>query len=132
MLIGINQLKKKKQRASLYTLVDSEWHPIIKFGLNIADATNLADTIEAMEKHLRSQRNVILNTRDFYRRNQQSDETFDEYLIALKEISEYCDFCQHCTEDRLRDRIINGLYDETAVQILLSETTLTLQKTVNS
>ena len=75
---------------------------------------------------------MILNTRDFYRRNQQSDETFDEYLIALNEISEYCDFCQHCTEDRLCDRIITGLCDEAAVQILLSETTLTLQKTVNS
>ena len=62
-----------------------------------------------MEKHLRSQRNVILNTRDFYHRNQQSDETFDEYLIALKEISEYCDCCQHCTEDRLCYRIITGL-----------------------
>ena len=131
MLTGVNQLKQEEQRASLYTLVDDEWHRIIKYGLNITDATNLTDTIDAMEKHLRSQRNVILDRRDFYRRNQQPDEPFDDYLIALKEISEYCDFCQHCTEDRLRDRIITGLCDDAAVQILLSEKTLTLQKTVD-
>ena len=88
MLTGVNQLKQEEQRASLYTLVDDEWHRIIKYGLNITDATNLTDTIDAMEKHLRSQRNVILNRRDFYRRNQPPDEPFDDYLIALKEISE--------------------------------------------
>ncbi|KAF0300643.1 hypothetical protein FJT64_026892 [Amphibalanus amphitrite] len=131
MLTGVNQLTQEEQRASLYSLVDDEWHRIIKFGLNITETASLSDTIQAMEDHLRSQRNVILDRRDFFRRNQQPDESFDDYLIALKEISEFCDFCRHCTEDRLRDRIITGLHDETAVQTLLSEEDLTLQKTVD-
>ncbi|KAF0307791.1 hypothetical protein FJT64_020981 [Amphibalanus amphitrite] len=131
MLTGVNQLTQEEQRASLYSLVDDEWHRIIKFGLNITETASLNDTIRAMEDHLRSQRNVILDRRDFFRRNQQPDESFDDYLIALKEISEFCDFCRHCTEDRLRDRIITGLHDETAVQTLLSEKDLTLQKTVD-
>ena len=84
-----------------------------------------------METHLRSQRNVILDRRDFYRRNQATDELFDDYFIALKEISEFCDFCKHCTEERLRDRILTGLCDEATVQKLLSETDLTLKKTVD-
>ena len=110
MLIGVNQLTQEEQRASLYSLVDDEWHRIIKFGLNITETTSLSDTIRAMEDHLRNQRNIILDRRDFYRRNQHPDESFDDYLITLKEISEFCDFCRHCTEDRLRDRIITGKY----------------------
>ncbi|KAF0296770.1 hypothetical protein FJT64_005784 [Amphibalanus amphitrite] len=105
MLAGVNQLTQEEQRASLYSLVDDEWHRIIKFGLNITETASLSDTIRAMEDHLRSQRNVILDRRDFFRRNQQPDESFDDYLIA------------------------RGLHDETAVQTLLSEKDLTLQKT---
>ncbi|KAF0292813.1 hypothetical protein FJT64_009265 [Amphibalanus amphitrite] len=132
MLTGVDKLSQKEQRASLYTIVDDEWYRIIKFGLSdVTDTSDLDETISAMEKHLRSQRNVILDRRDFYRRNQATDEQFDDYLIALKEISEFCDFCKHCTEDRLRDRLITGLCDEAAVQTLLSETNLTLQKTVD-
>ncbi|KAF0304940.1 putative RNA-directed DNA polymerase from transposon BS [Amphibalanus amphitrite] len=132
MLTGVDKLSQKEQRASLYTIVDDEWYRIIKFGLSdVTDPSDLDETISAMEKHLRSQRNVILDRRDFYRRNQATDEPFDDYLIALKEISEFCDFCKHCTEDRLRDRLITGLCDEAAVQTLLSETNLTLQKTVD-
>ncbi|KAF0309000.1 hypothetical protein FJT64_019840 [Amphibalanus amphitrite] len=132
MLTGVDKLSQKEQRASLYTIVDDEWYRIIKFGLSdVTDTSDLDETISAMEKHLRSQRNVILDRRDFYRRNQATDEPFDDYLIALKEISEFCDFCKHCTEDRLRDRLITGLCDEAAVQTLLSETNLTLQKTVD-
>ena len=71
MLTGVNQLTQEGQQTSLYSIQprDDEWHRITKFGLNITDATNLANAIEAIEEHLRSQRNVIVLDMILYRRN---------------------------------------------------------------
>ncbi|KAF0296550.1 hypothetical protein FJT64_006005 [Amphibalanus amphitrite] len=112
MLTGLRDLTTAEQRASLSTLLDDEWHRIVKYGLGISDTATMDEVTTAMERHLRSQRNVILDRREFYTRNQETDELFDEYLIALKEISQFCDFCTSCSDDRLRDRIVTGLHEE--------------------
>ncbi|KAF0313035.1 hypothetical protein FJT64_016368 [Amphibalanus amphitrite] len=98
MLTGLRDLTTAEQRASLSTLLDDEWHRIVKYGLGISDTATMDEVTTAMERHLRSQRNVILDRREFYTRNQETDELFDEYLIALKEISQFCDFCTSCSE----------------------------------
>ena len=130
MLTGVKHLSPPEQRASLSALLDDEWHRIVKYGLGLSDTATTKDVTTAMETHLRDQRNVILDRREFYTRNQELDESFDEYLIALKEISEFCNFCTSCSDERLRDRIVTGLRDEDTVRALLSEKKLTLQRTV--
>ncbi|KAF0312269.1 hypothetical protein FJT64_016997 [Amphibalanus amphitrite] len=77
-----------------------------------------------MESHLRSQRNVIVDRKEFHTRQQADGEPFDEYVMALKELAEFCDFCVHCADDRLRDRIVTGIrsllswYDAIALGII--------------
>ena len=83
-----------------------------------------------MQKHLRSQRNVVLDRKKFYSRNQQCDEKFDEYYIALQEIAAFCDFCPQCINQQYRDRIVTGIQQEETVKELLSEKALTLEKAV--
>ena len=51
--------------------------------------------------------------------------------MALKELTEFCDFCSHCIDDRLRDRIVTGIRSEETVRLLLAEPALTLQKTID-
>ena len=131
MLTGLRDLTAAEQRAALSALLDDEWLRIVKYGLGVPDTAAMEEVTTAMEKHLRSQRNVILDRREFYTRNQEQDEPFDEYLIAIKEISQFCDFCTHCSDERLRDRLVTGLHDEDTVKALLSEKDLTLQRTVD-
>ena len=45
----------------------------------------------------------------------------------MKEISNFCYFCDHCLENRLRDRIVVGTRDELALKRMLEDNTLTLQ-----
>lgn len=136
-LTGIEKLPYEEQKAVFYTLLDDEWLRIVKFGLNNGTATGTGegDTISKligeMEAHLRRQRNVILDRRDFYLRRQEPGERFDDFFMSLKEIAQFCDFCDSCTEDRFRDRILTGLGDEETIRLLLSEKDLSLQKTLD-
>ena len=51
-----------------------------------------------MERHLRDQRSVLLDRREFYARVQESGKAFDDFVCAIKEIAAYCDFCTACEE----------------------------------
>ena len=86
--------------------------------------------IDRMQEHLRSQRNIVLDRKEFYTRNQQADEPFDDYYIALQEIAAFCEFCTECSDQQFRDRLVTGIRDEETVKQLLTEKQLTLEKTI--
>ena len=131
MLTGVSALSLTEQRAALLGLMDDEWQRTLRYGLCVADDTPLADVVKAMETHLRAQRNVVVDRRDFYARCQQSDERFDDFLCAVREIAAFCDFCSHCVDDQIRDRIVCGVRDDEAVRRLLENKDLTLQRAID-
>ena len=135
LLTGINKVPNEQQKAVLRSLLDDEWFRVTKFALNIKmdDPNTTVDTIlTQMQQHLRSQRNVVLDRQEFYMRNQQPDEKFDEYFVSLQEIAGFCDFCDQCLNQQYRDRIVTGIQSEETVKDLLSEKDLTLEKAVNT
>ena len=93
--------------------MDDEWLRIVNFSLNI-DIDNVTtttdDIVEAMKKHqewrkhIRKQRNVILDRREFYTRSQERGESFNDFLIAVKEIYQFCEFCTECENEQIRDK----------------------------
>lgn len=134
LLTGVDKDTNDRQKAVLRSLLDDEWYRIVKFALNI-DMKNPTVTvktiIDKMQTHLRSQRNIVLDRKEFYARNQQPSELFDDYYIALQEIAAFCDFCPQCTDQQFRDRIVTGIRDEETLKELLAEKDLTLEKTIN-
>ena len=131
LLTGIDSLSVPEQRAALLALLDDEWTRVVRYSLDVEDTTPVEAVLDRMESHLRSQRSVILDRKDFYTRPQADGEPFDDYLMTLKELAEFCDFCGHCMDDRLRDRIVTGIRCEETVRLLLAEPSLTLQKTID-
>ena len=131
LLTGLDSMSVPEQRAALLALLDDEWTRVVRYSLDVDDATAVDAVLDRMESYLRSQRSVILDRKDFYTRPQADGEPFDDYLMALKELAEFCDFCSHCMDDRLRDRIVTGIRSEETVQLLLAEPALTLQKTID-
>ena len=133
LLTGIDKLSNDEQKAVLRSLLDDEWFRITKFALNINmddDTITIHTIIDKMKAHLRSQRNVVIDRKEFYSRNQQSGEKFDDYLIALQEIASFCDFCPNCIDNQFRDRIVTGIQSEETVKNLLSEKKLTYDKAI--
>ena len=68
----------------------------MRYGLAVDDDADLKAILDAMEAHLRGQRNIIVDRRDFYSRAQESGETLDDFLCNIKEIAAFCDFCTSC------------------------------------
>ena len=133
LLNNVDKLEVNEQKAVFRALLDDEWLRITQFVLQTKlddDSTSTDDVITEMQAYLRSQRNVVLDRKEFYSRNQQNGESFDDYYMVLQEISAFCDFCQQCIEDQYRDRIITGISDEETVRELLTQDKLTLEKAI--
>ena len=131
MLTGAATLPVEGQRAVLLSLLDEDWHRVIRYGVGVAEDAALETVVGAMEGHLRKQRNVLVDRRDFYARAQEPGECFDDFLCAIKEIASFCAFCEQCMDSRLRDRVVCGARDEDAVRRMLEEPGLTLQRAVD-
>ena len=133
LLNNVHKLETKEQKAVFRALLDDEWLRILQFVLQTKlddNSTSIDEVITEMQTYLRSQRNVVLDRKEFYSRNQQNGESFDDYYMILQEIAAFCDFCQQCIEDQYRDRIITGISDEETVRELLTEQKLTLDKAI--
>ncbi|KAG7170150.1 hypothetical protein Hamer_G012394 [Homarus americanus] len=64
-LTKISSLPTTEQRAALESVLDDEWNRILRFGIGVADDTELEPVLDAMEAYLWGQGNVILDQRDF-------------------------------------------------------------------
>ena len=62
---------------------------------------------------------------------QQPGETFDDYLVALRELAKTCNFSsEQCTQKSLRDQTIEGILDGDTTEQLLKEPNLTLDTAI--
>ena len=61
MLTGASTLPVAGQRAALLSLLDEDWHRVIKYVLDVASDAPLATVVSGMEQHLRKQRNVLVH-----------------------------------------------------------------------
>ena len=75
-----------------------------------------------------------MERRNFRRRTQQPGESFDDYLVSLRELVKTCNFCNDaCTQKSIRDQIIEGLLDSdtSTVEHLLQEKNLSLDRAIS-
>ena len=92
-LTGIRLLTPAEQRSALTSLLDEDWTRTLRYGLQVEEGADLKQILDAMETHLRNQRNIIVDRREFHLRTQDVGESFDDFLCRIKEIAAFCDFC---------------------------------------
>ena len=72
-----------------------------------------------------------MERRRLRRRMQQPGESFDDYLVSLRELVKTCNFCSAaCSQKSIRDQIIEGLIDGDTVEHLLRQQDLTLDNAI--
>ena len=130
-LTGASTLPVEGQGAALLSLLDEDWHQVIRFGLDLADNTIVYTVVTAMEGHLCKQQNVLVDRRDFYSRAHEPGECFNDFLCSTKEIASFCDLCARCLDNRLRDRVVCGARDEEAVRRMLEDSEVTPNRAVD-
>ena len=100
-------------------------------GMTREQRANADSIVEAVQHYVEGHINESVERRNFRRRIQHAGETFDDFLVSLRELAKTCKFCSdECTQKNVRDQIIEGLLDGDTVETLLWERDLTLQDTI--
>jgi hypothetical protein len=78
--------------------------------------------ITAIEAYVNGQINESVERRAFRSRTQQEGETFDDFLVSMRELAKTCNFCDDaCLQKNICDQIISGLADGETVEDLRKE-----------
>lgn len=128
-LSGLDAQAAEKQVQALTLCFTRETLTIVEnLGLTEEQRKSAKEIITAIETYIHSQVNKSVEQRVFRTRTQQEGETFDDFIISLRELAKTCNFCNNeCTQKNIHDQIIAGLADGEAVEALLKEKNLTLE-----
>ena len=85
--------------------------------------------IAKFEEFFRIRRNAIYERARFNRRNQLEGESSEQYITALYELVETCEY-GGLQQEMLRDRIVVGIRDQALSERLQCDAELTLEKVV--
>ena len=101
-------------------------------GLIEAESKRVDSIIHAIKRYVDGYVNETKERRNFCKRTQQVGESFDDFLVSLRELVKTCNFCSSdCTNKNIRDqKIIEGLLDADTTEDLLQETDLTLDRAI--
>jgi len=89
--------------------------------------------ITAIKQYVDGHINESVEHRNFWKRVQQRGETFDDYLVALRELVKACNFCSPaCTAKNIRDQLIEGILDGNTIEHLLQQHNLTLDTAITT
>ena len=76
-------------------------------GLSADQRGSVKETVSAIQRYVQGQVNESVERRNFRKRVQQPGETFDDFLVSLRDLSKTCKFCnEECTRKNIRDQII--------------------------
>ncbi|UYV66609.1 K02A2.6-like [Cordylochernes scorpioides] len=123
-------VKLERRKAIFLTLIGAETYALAR---SLASPKELSfveydDLIKLVTDHFCPKPNIIVKRFLFNKRN-QGDESVSAYIAELRKLSEDCEFVD--LEDRLRDKLVCGLRNESLVKRLLSEKDLTFEKAMN-
>ena len=132
-LSGLSEEPPTKQVQALTLCFSRETLTIVdNLGLSTEDLKKVTSIISAIKKYVAGHINESVERRNFRRRTQQPGESFDDYLVSLRELVKTCNFCNDaCTQKSIRDQIIEGLLDGDTVEHLLQEKDLSLDRAIS-
>ena len=101
-------------------------------GLTDAQRADQVQIIAGLKRYVQGRINETVERRNFRQRKQASGETFDDYLVSLRELAKTCNFCNNdCLRNNLCDQLVEGVIDPEVVRDLLKERNLTLEKAID-
>ena len=127
-LSGLDKESQVKQVKALTLCFSRETLTIVdNLGLTAEQRGSVTSIVEAMQRYVEGHINESVERRNFRRRVQQPGESFDDFLVSLRELAKTCNFCSaDCIQKNIRDQIIEGLMEGDTVEDLLQVKDLTL------
>ncbi|UYV67074.1 hypothetical protein LAZ67_4003826, partial [Cordylochernes scorpioides] len=124
-------ISKKLDEIKRATLLHCLGPNVQRIFFNLPDEKeNYEQTKMALEKYFTPHKNVVTERFKFRQRVQKDDESIDNYLISLRELSKSCEF-GNLEADMIRDQIIEKCNNKKLKEKLLQQENLTLSKTID-
>ena len=132
-LSGLAEEAAAKQVQALTLCLSRDTLAIVQnLGLIEEQKGNAQSIIDAIQRYIKGHINESIERRNLRKRTQQHGESFDDFLVALRELVKTCNYCSNaCTQKYVRDQIIEGLLDRDTVVDLLQEADLMLAKVIS-
>ena len=95
------------------------------------DRKVLANVMRKFEEVLVGERKEFFQRFKFNRRNQETEESIEQYVAVLRNMAKSCGFCDCMYDKLLMDRLILGVRDEKLREKLISQKSLDLQSAID-
>ena len=131
-LSGLGGEDQQKQVQALTLRFSREMLSIVQnLGLSETESKRVDSIIHAIKRYVDGHVNETVERRNFRKRTQQVGESFDDFLVSLREFVKTCNFCSDdCINKSICDQIIEGLLDADTAEDLLEEMDLTLDRAI--
>ncbi|UYV69971.1 K02A2.6-like, partial [Cordylochernes scorpioides] len=124
-------ISKKSDEIKRATLLHCLGPNVQRIFFNLPDEKeNYEQTKMALDKYFTPHKNVVTERFKFRQRVQKDNESIDNYLISLRELSKSCEF-GNLEADMIRDQIIEKCNNKKLKEKLLQQENLTLSKTID-
>ena len=124
-MVDLSSLPQMKQLIQLRISLTSDMRRVLEHKLDVApDSIVEVDTVlEKLQTHVKSINNEALRRKAFSKCQQMEGETFDDFWIRLKLLSQEVDLCkirnQTCIDEWTKHGILMGIRDEKLTQKLV-------------
>ncbi|KAF0303737.1 hypothetical protein FJT64_024334 [Amphibalanus amphitrite] len=132
MLTGLDTATEAFQMARLRSCLGDDTLRIVRnLDLPERERTVHQTVLDKLRVYFLGQVNEVVERRNFNLRCQLEGESFEDFFVALRELSATCNFCAQCRDSLTRDRIVVGLRDPGVMKKLGATPNLTLASAVN-
>ena len=124
---GLSSESESKQVSTfLYCLGEEAESVLASTGVTPDDRKEYDTVLEKVDGFFQVRKNVIYE-RALFNRSQQSGESAEQYIMALYELVQHCDY-GGMKDEMIRDRLVVGIRDSSLSEKLQLDPALTLEK----
>ena len=128
---GLNKKQNKIRVATLRSIMGREClRTFQNLDISTTDREDPEKSIEALENYFKPTRNEIYERYLFYNCDQAPQETVDQWVTKLRQLSKSCNFGT-LTDSLLRDRIVLGAKDKAARARMFREKDVDADKAID-
>ena len=124
---GLDESAQTKQISTLLYCLGEEAEAVLtSTNATAEERKDYKKVLDKFDSFFKVRKNVIYERARFNKRNQQSGETAERYIMVLYDLAENCDYGD-MREELIRDRLVVGIRDNALSEKLQLDATLTLE-----
>ena len=120
---GIVNEDRERYVAHLRALMSVKMRAALEHAIGVDASSQLGvkEILDALYQHIRANRNVAIDRVEFEKRTQRPKESFNDYYIDLRKLSQNAAVPNCCLEDRLITRLMAGCHDSEVREKLMQK-----------